>query len=303
MAQVYFYHTNEGPAICFVATPSVNTSTSHLSVASAATVHRVAHQTPQAASRGIKSASTWYVSQRRPKKAKMDKDVDDSEVIVKDVHVLKHDDVIANEAYYLLEHLNRMFSFIYHGLCLERIKFSRFSWIDMDLLRKITVSLTLGIAMPIYSARDIRLRNLDGAYESVMMGKLTRHVIHGVFYHRMLLSKTDQDDQTHCQIDHVMVDDVKAFLFVPISVSVMLSAMQLYLTLILLDVGLMIVTCMTLYYIRMKNGCPLHILASVTQRQERLLSHDELQTYPNSNSWSIPCAGHNHAEVTSTVLF
>jgi hypothetical protein len=33
-----------------------------------------------------------------------------------------YDDVLANEAYYLLEHLNRMFSFMHRGLCLERIK-------------------------------------------------------------------------------------------------------------------------------------------------------------------------------------
>ena len=93
--------------------------------------------------------------------------------------MLKHDDVLANEAYYLLEHLNRMFSFMHRGLCLERIKFSRFSWIDMDLLRQNTLALTWGITKPVYAAKDVRARNFDGAYETAMMGKWTRHVIHG----------------------------------------------------------------------------------------------------------------------------
>jgi hypothetical protein len=281
MAQVYFHHTNEGPAICF-ASNSIS-QYQYESFVRGARCNRTPCGTPDSA-----GCFTWdqvrieVVCLEPPtKKAKKAKDVDDSEDVVKGIHVLKHDDVIANEAYYLLEHLNRMFSFMHRGLCLERIKFSRFSWIDMDLLRKTTLSLTQGVAKPVYSARDIRARNFDGAYESAMMGKLTRHVIHGAFYRRMLLSSTDKDDQTHCQIEHVMLDAVKAFLFAPISMSVILSAMQLYLALILLDVGLMIVTCMTLYYLRMKNGCPLHVLASVAQRQERRLSHDELQTYLN----------------------
>lgn len=87
------------------------------------------------------------------------------------------------------------------------------------------------------------------------------------------------DDQTHCQIESIMLDAVKTFLFVPISISAILSAMQLYLAIVLLDVGLMIVTCMNLYYLQMKNGCPLHILASVAQQQETRLSNAERSIY------------------------
>ncbi|MBV5332221.1 hypothetical protein JZU54_01280, partial [bacterium] len=36
---------------------------------------------------------------------------------------------------------------------------------------------------------------------------------------------------------------------------------------------------MALYYLRMKNGCPLHILASAAQQQEKRLSNAELSTY------------------------
>ena len=279
MAQVSFYHVNEGPVICF-ASNSISQHQYESFIRGAR-----CNRTPCGTSDST-GCFTWdQVHIDRAclpppmKKSKKAKHVDDSEDIVTGVHVLKHDDVIANEAYYLLEHLNRMFSFMHRGLCLERIKFSRFSWIDMDMLRKNTLSLTMGISKPVYAARDIRARNFDGAYETAMMGKWTRHVIHGAFYRRMLLSSIDRDGQTHCQIEHVMLDVVKAFLFVPISLSAILSAMQLYLALILLDVGLMIVTCMTLYYLRMQNGCPLHILASVAQRQERRLSHEELRTY------------------------
>jgi len=48
---------------------------------------------------------------------------------------------------------------------------------------------------------------------------------------------------------------------------------------VLLDIGLMIVTCMNLYYLNMRNGCPLYILASVAQNQERHLLRDELLAY------------------------
>jgi len=279
MAQVYFYHTNEGPAICFAS----NSISQHQyeSFVRGCRCNRTPCGTSDSA-----GCFKWdevrieAVCLARPnKKAKKAKDMDDSEDVVKGVHVLKHDDVLANEAYYLLEHLNRMFSFMHRGLCLERIKFSRFSWIDMDLLRQNTLAVTRGITKPVYAAKDIRARNFDGAFETAMMGKWTRHVIHAAFYRRMLLSSTDQDEQTHCQIEHVMLDAVKAFLFVPISISAILSAMQLYLALVLLDVGLMIVTCMNLYYLQMKNGCALHILASVAQQQERRLSDAELQTY------------------------
>ena len=279
LAQVNFYHTNEGPAICF-ASNSIS-QYQYESFVRGARCNRTPCGTSDSA-----GCFKWdevridRVCLTSPtKRVKKAKDIDDSEDLVKGVHVLNYDDVVANEAFYLLEHLNRMFSFVHRGLCLDRIKFSRFSWIDMDLLRQNAINLTPGITKPVYSAKDVRARNFDGAYETAMMGKWTRHVIHGAFYRRMLLSSIDREDQPHCQIEHVMLDAVKAFLFVPISVSAMLSAMQLYLALVLLDIGLMIVTCMTLYYLRMKNGCPLHILASVAQQQERRLSHEELQTY------------------------
>ena len=279
LAQVYFYHTNEGPAICFAS----NSISQHQyeSFVRGARCNRTPCGTSDSA-----GCFKWdeiridRVCLAAPtKRAKKAKDIDETDDIVKGVHVLQHDDVLANEAFYLLEHLNRMFSFMHRCLCLERIKFSRFSWIDMDMLRQNTLVLTRGMSKPVYSAKDVRARNFDGAFETAMMGKLTRHVLHGAFYRRMLLSSIDKDDKTHCQIEHVMLDAVKAFLFVPISVSVILSAMQLYLALVLLDVGLMIVTCMNLYYLQLKNGCPLHILASVAQQQEKHLSHAELGTY------------------------
>jgi hypothetical protein len=280
MAQLNFYHTNEGPAVCFASNAiSQNQFESFVRGCRC-------NRTPCGTSDST-GCFTWNVLpvaagsapvQHRKRKRKA-KDTEDSNFALKGVHVLKQDDVFANEAYYLLEHLNRMFSFMHRGLCLDRVKFSRYSWIDMDCLREASLSLTAYIAKPVYSAKDIRARNFDGAFETAMMGKWTRHVIHGAFYRRMLLSRVDDEDKTHCQIEHVMLDAVKAFLFVPISLSAVLSAMQLYFALVLLDIALMIITCMNLYYLQMKNGCPLHILACVAQEQEKHLSHAELQTY------------------------
>jgi hypothetical protein len=184
-----------------------------------------------------------------------------------------------NETYYLLEHLNRIFSFMHRGLCLDRVRFRRYAWVDMDSVKEAVLCLTKCIAKPVYAENDIRARNFDGAFETAMMGKVTRHVIQGAFYRRMLLSSIDDSDEMHCQIEHVMLDSVKVFLFLTISMSVLLSAMQLYPALVLLDIGLMIVTCMNLYYLQLHNSCPLYILASVAQRQETHLLHDELRTY------------------------
>jgi hypothetical protein len=281
MAQLNFHHTNEGPALCFAS--NAVSQNQHESFVKGCRCNRTPCGTSDAT-----GAFTWGhapdaaaapegpVARKKPRKAK---DLQDSNFVLKGVRVLKTDDVLANEAYYLLEHLNRMFSFMHRGLCLDRIKFSRYSWIDMDLIRQNTLCLTECIAKPVYSAKDIRARNFDGAFETAMMGKWTRHVVHGAFYRRMLLSRIDEDDHTLCQIEHVVLDAVKAFLFVPISMSVLLSALQLYLALVLLDVGLMIVTCMNLYYLQMQNGCPLHILASVAQGQAKHLSDAELRAY------------------------
>ena len=279
MTQLYFYHTNDGPAICFAS--NAISQNQYESFVRGARCNRTPCGTSDSAGcfqRGqLPDAAVRVAAPLR--KRKKAKDADDSGFLLKGVHVLKHDDVLVNEAYYLLEHLNRMFSFMHRGLCLDRIKFCRYSWIDMDVLRQNSLVITEGVTKPVYTAKDIRARNFDGAFETAMMGKWTRHVIHGAFYRRMLLSSKDADEQTHCQIEHVMLDAVKTFLFVPISISAILSAMQLYLALVLLDVGLMIVTCMSLYYLQMENGCPLHILATVAQGQQQHLSGAELHTY------------------------
>jgi len=48
---------------------------------------------------------------------------------------------------------------------------------------------------------------------------------------------------------------------VPVSVTVLLSALTLYLAVVVLDVNVMLLTCMHLYYMGMPHGCPLHVLA------------------------------------------
>jgi hypothetical protein len=72
LAQVHFYHTNEGPVICF-ASKSVNTSTSPSSEALVATARRVTRQTPPTASSGIKYTLKGCASQLRPRKQKRQK--------------------------------------------------------------------------------------------------------------------------------------------------------------------------------------------------------------------------------------
>jgi hypothetical protein len=280
MQQLNFHHTNEGPALCFAS--NAVSQNQHESFVRGCRCNRTPCGTSDATGcfqwGHVPDAAEAPAAASSGKRKKM-KDLDDSDFALKGVRVIKHDDVVANEAYYLLEHLNRMLGFMHRGLCLERIKFSRYSWIELDLLRQNVLCISQGVTKPVYSERDIRARNFDGAFETAMMGKLTRHVMHGAFHRRMLLSHVGDDDRMHCQIEHVMLDAVKAFLFVPVSMSVVLSALQLYLALVLLDVALMIVTCMNLFYLQMANGCPLHILASVAQGQQHHLSPAERSTY------------------------
>jgi hypothetical protein len=242
MAQLNYYHTNEGPALCFAT--NVISQNQFESFVRGCRCNRTpcgTSDTKGCFRSGAPAAADAAPVGKKNKKGKA-KDKKNASFVSKGVHTAEKDDVFANEAYYLLEHLNRMFSFMHRGLCLDRVRFGRYAWVDMDSLKEATLCLTEKITKPVYAATDIRARNFDDAFETAMMGKATRHVIQAAFYRRMLLCSRDDSDEMHCQIEHVMLDSVKAFLFLPISMSALLSAMQLYLALVLLDIGLMIVT-------------------------------------------------------------
>ncbi len=86
-------------------------------------------------------------------------------------------------------------------------------------------------------------------------------------------------DECKTQLSHVLTDAITMYLLVSISTSVLLSVMQLYLQLIILDTVVMVVSCMVLYYLKLRAHCPLNILALVVRGHEQDLSHAERQQY------------------------
>jgi hypothetical protein len=116
MAQLNYYHTNEGPAICF-ATNAISQNQFESFVRGCR-----CNRTPCGTSDAKGAFKPGVVSvveaapvlvQRTKKKAKT---VKNTGFVMKGVHVLQKEDVFKYEAYYLLEHLNRIFSFMHRGL-------------------------------------------------------------------------------------------------------------------------------------------------------------------------------------------
>jgi hypothetical protein len=139
MAQLNYYHTNEGPALCF-ATNAISQNQFE-SFVRGCRCNRTPCGTSDTKgcfkSEVVATADTAPVAkQGKKRKAKGTKS---ASFAIKDVKMVEKDDVFAHEAYYLLEHLNRVFSFMYRGLCLDRVRFSRYAWVDMDSVKEATL--------------------------------------------------------------------------------------------------------------------------------------------------------------------
>jgi hypothetical protein len=110
-------------------------------------------------------------------------------------------------------------------------------------------------------------RNLNGALETVFYGKWVRSILQTTLHRRLMQTPRAARDSCQTQLRHVLPDAIATFMLVPPPAAVMLSAMQLYLTLAVLDVGVMLVSCMVLYYNKLPRSCPLDILALVVRGQ------------------------------------
>jgi hypothetical protein len=197
--------------------------------------------------------------------------------------VRRVDRVVAkqNMSMFLMEYMARAFALIHRGLCLKRETtsgFGMFLWADT---RNNCMHITTNIRKTTYAPDDIMARNFNGAFETAVFGKWVRSVIQTALHNRLMRTVQTAEDECKTQLQSILIDAVTTFMLAPCSTAVLLSAMQLYLTLVLLDVSVMLVSCMILYYLQLSCNCPLHILALVARGREADLSSEEKQLYYN----------------------
>jgi hypothetical protein len=139
--------------------------------------------------------------------------------------------------------------------------------------------MTSNIRKTTYAPDDIMARNFNGAFETAVFGKWVRSVLQTAMHDRLMRTTQTAPDNCKTQLQSILFDAIATFVLVPCSTAVLLSAMQLYLTLVLLDVSVMLVSCMVLYYLQLPRHCPLRILALVARRREGELLPHEMQQY------------------------
>ncbi len=148
---------------------------------------------------------------------------------VRDIVCISIPIIDANVSYFLIEHMNRMLSFMYHSTRVHRLLWNKCVLLDMQLFKDKVVSLS---------------------FETAAVGKWLRNVVMCAM-NRWLQLTTNQDGMFQTQIGSVLSDSYKTYVLVPVSVTVLLSALTLYLAVVVLDVNVMLLTFMHLYYINM----------------------------------------------------
>jgi len=186
--------------------------------------------------------------------------------------------IYANMTYFLLEHMNRVLSFMHRSTRVQRLLWNKFTLIDMSILKDMAITITHGLRRHTFALDDRMSRNFNGSFETAAVGKWMRNVTMTCMNRRLQLT-TLQDGVLLTRLGDVMNDAYKTYVMVPPSVTVLLSALHLYLSVVILDVNVMVVTCMSLYYMNMTQGCPLHVLALAASDQIDLASEAEREQY------------------------
>jgi hypothetical protein len=172
-----------------------------------------------------------------------------------------------NQSMFLMEYLARVFALVHRGLRLPRAVNAGCGMFVWSCTRNFILHLTTNLRKATYGPDDIMERNLNGALETVFYGKWVRSILQTTLHRRLMQTPRAARDSCQTQLRHVLPDAIATFMLVPPPAAVMLSAMQLYLTLAVLDVGVMLVSCMVLYYNKLPRSCPLDILALVVRGQ------------------------------------
>jgi len=195
--------------------------------------------------------------------------------------VRKVDDVCVrrNMSLFLMEYLARVFALVHRGLCLHRhtrAGFGMLLWMDT---RNSVELLTKNLRKSVYHDEDPMQRNLGGSLETAIYGKWVRSVLQTCLHRRLMQTQQLAVDEQRTQLQHVVLDALTTYMLVPVATAVVLSAMQLYLALIVLDVGVMLASCLALHYLSLPCHCPLHVLALVARGHLEDLSDAERKQY------------------------
>ena len=168
--------------------------------------------------------------------------------------------ITANMTYFLIEHLNRMLSFMHRSTKVHRLLWNKHALLDMQLFKDKVIGLTHGLRRFTFSDENRMGRNFNGSFETAVVGKWLRNVVMCAMNRRLHMTTT-HDGALQTQLAGVLADAYKTYVLVPVSMTVLLSALTLYLAVVVLDVNVMLLTCMHLHYMNMSQGCPLHVLA------------------------------------------
>lgn len=184
-----------------------------------------------------------------------------------------------NMSMFLMEYLARVFALMHRGMCLKRSIKAGFGMILWSKTKNCVKHLTTNVRKRTYVADDIMDRNLSGSLETAVYGKWVRSVLQTALHRRLMLTTRGSSGTDETQLQHVLADAIKTFMCVPVPVAVVLSALQLYLALAILDVGVMLMSCMVLYYMELPQNCPLDVLALVVCGHDSDLTPLERQRY------------------------
>ena len=153
---------------------------------------------------------------------------------------------------FLLEYLTRLFAMLHRGLCFKRrvnVGWGSFTWRH---IKDCCVHITTSMRKATYAADDKMKRHMNGNLETLIFGKWVRCILGMAMHRRLMLTETDGREQ-RTQLRHVLPDALVTMALVPVTVATVLSALQLYWSMVVLDVGVMIVSCMVLYYNRSRS--------------------------------------------------
>jgi hypothetical protein len=184
-----------------------------------------------------------------------------------------------NMSMFLMEYLARVFALMHRGMCLKRSVKSGFGMLLWSYTKNCVKHLTTNLRKRTYIPDDIMDRNLSGSLETAVYGKWVRSVLQTVLHRRLMLTTRSTSGTDETQLQHVLPDAIKTFMSVPVPAAVLLSAMQLYLSLVILDVGVMLMSCMVLYYMELPQNCTLDVLALVVCGHDSDLKPHERQRY------------------------
>lgn len=184
-----------------------------------------------------------------------------------------------NMSMFLMEYLARIFALVHRGLCLKRHVSSGFGMLLWANTRNYCMHLTTNLRKATYMADDKMARNVNGSLETAVFAKWVRSVLQTALHRRLMQTTDSTSVDAKTFLRHVMPDAVTTFVLVPTSTAVVLSALQIYLTMVVLDVGVMLVSCMVLYYLGLPRNCPMHVMALVIRGHEEDLMPEERQQY------------------------